>query len=117
MLASGIIQQSILDVVELINPSHTGKYLAQKLFEVTNDFGITKAIISVTRYNTSCNTAMLDHFGRMVWANYMSLSNEEKVYHSVMFNRINGDVRCSAQINNTAVQAGKSLFIIVCFMT
>ncbi|TEY36874.1 hypothetical protein BOTCAL_0540g00020 [Botryotinia calthae] len=105
-LDSGIIQQSILDVVELRNPSHTGKYLAQKLFEVTNDFGITKAIISITRDNTSCNTVMLDHFERMVWANYMSLSNEEKAYHSVMFNRINGDVRCSAQINNAAVQAG-----------
>ena len=39
---------TILDIIELENPSYTGLYLAQELIKVTDTYNITKVVISVT---------------------------------------------------------------------
>ena len=36
----------LLDIIELTNPVHDGRYLCDKLLEVTNRLGITCAVIS-----------------------------------------------------------------------
>jgi hypothetical protein len=55
----------LLDI-ELTNPVHDGRYLCKKLLEVTNRLGITCAVMSVTRDNTSPNDTMLEEFEAVV---------------------------------------------------
>jgi len=52
----------ILEALELQDPIYSGAYMAQLLLQVTDDFGITNAIFTVTRNNASPNNVMLDGF-------------------------------------------------------
>jgi hypothetical protein len=38
----------LLDIIELTDPVHSGEYLAEKLFEITNSLKITKAVFTIT---------------------------------------------------------------------
>ena len=53
---------TLLDIIELTDPVHSGEVLCAKLLEVTDRLGITCAIISVTRDNAKPNDTMLDNF-------------------------------------------------------
>jgi hypothetical protein len=52
----------LLDIIELIDPVHSGEYLAEKLSEVTDSLKITKAVFTITRDNASLNNTMLKEF-------------------------------------------------------
>jgi hypothetical protein len=52
----------ILEVLELQDPVHSGAYMTQLLLQVTNDFGITNSIFTVTRNNASPNNVILNGF-------------------------------------------------------
>jgi hypothetical protein len=51
-------KSTLLDIIELENPVHSGLYLAAELLKVTNNYGITHTIISVTRDNASVNDTL-----------------------------------------------------------
>jgi hypothetical protein len=97
---------TLLDIIELRNPVHSGEYLATKMLEVTDRLGITCAILSVTRDNASPNDTMLDEFEAVVAGQYDLMSDRDQAYFCCKFNRKEGDVRCCAHIYNIAVQAG-----------
>jgi hypothetical protein len=46
------LRHTVLDVIELQEPIHSGEYLAQQLIAVT-DYGITPAVFTITRDNKS----------------------------------------------------------------
>lgn len=73
------IQQSILNIIKLTTPLYTNKYLAQKLFDIINNFSITKAIISIIYNNTNYNNIILNHFKRIVLTNHTILSKKKKI--------------------------------------
>lgn len=91
-------------MVHLEEPVHSDKYLAEKLVKVTNDFGITSSIFTITRDNATNNDSMLNSFeGATDGIKYTALQPWG-------FSRKYGDVRCMAHILNLAVQdALKSL--------
>ena len=39
---------TVLDLMELVEPIHSGEYLAEKLVEITDSLGITGAIFTIT---------------------------------------------------------------------
>ncbi len=96
----------LLDIIELTNPVHNGKYLAEKLLEVTNRLSITCSILAITRDNASPNNVMLDYFQTAV-ADQWNLMEEKEKIKIIKFDRKDGDVRCCAHIYNLAVQASK----------
>ena len=57
---TGVQELLLLDIIELENPIYSGKYLVEKLLEVTDCLNITRAIISITRDNVAPNNVMLD---------------------------------------------------------
>lgn len=81
-------------------------YLCKKLLVVTDDWGITNSIISITRDNASSNNVMLDEFEAIVAQRKDEMEEEEQALYSLKFNRKEGDVRCCAHVYNIAVQAG-----------
>jgi hypothetical protein len=102
----GIMESLTLDIIELTNPIHSGKYLAKKMLEVTDLLGITCATISITRDNASPNNVMLDEFEAIVADQWDTMNKEDQVQFCCKFNRKDGDVRCVAHIYNITVQAG-----------
>jgi hypothetical protein len=52
----------LLDIIELVDPVHSGEYLARKLSEITDSLKITHAIFTITRDNASSNNTMLREF-------------------------------------------------------
>ena len=94
----------VLDVAHLSEPIHTGEYLAEKLLEVTDSYGVTKAIFTVTRDNTSVNTVMLKKLKSV------AAEGEECSQQQWPFTVREGDVRCMAHIINLAVQAALRTF-------
>jgi len=101
----GLTVSLLLDILELSLPVHSGKYLCQKLLEVTNRLDITCSIISVTRDNASPNDTMLQEFEDEVHAQYTNMEGEDYARFCCHFNRQEGDVRCCAHIYNIKVQA------------
>jgi hypothetical protein len=97
----------LIDIIELTDPIHDGHYLCTKLVEVTDRIGITSAIISITRDNASPNDTMLADFEAVVEERWMVMSGRQRLFFSLKFNKLEGDVRCCAHIYNIAVQAGK----------
>jgi hypothetical protein len=51
----------LLDIVYLKDPIYSGKYFAEQLLLVTNNFNITEYIFTVTRDNIKPNNIMLDN--------------------------------------------------------
>jgi hypothetical protein len=41
----------VLDIIHLKEPIHSGEYLAEQLQAITDDFGITNGVFTVTRDN------------------------------------------------------------------
>ena len=105
----GILHNMVLSIVELPNPLHSGKYLSKRLFQITEHFGITEAVMTVTRDNASPNDTMLKDYERRVNEKYKTLSSGDQCCYCLKFNRTDGDVRCCAHIYNIAVNAGKNL--------
>jgi hypothetical protein len=108
-LVNGTKISTILDIIELTNPVHSGEYLATKMLEVTDRLGITCSVLSVTRDNASPNDIMLDEFEAVVAGQFDLMSDRDQAYFCCKFNRKEGDVRCCAHIYNIAVQAGNLL--------
>lgn len=101
----GFHHSIILDIIELEDATHDGKYLCEKLLEVTDRLYITCSIISVTRDNASPNDSMLDDFEKAVEERWQALEEAEQLQFCCKFNRINRDIRCCAHVYNLAVQA------------
>jgi len=89
----------LLDVINLLEPIHSGEYLAQELLSVTDDFKITSGVFTITRDNASNNTAMLSQY-EIGAADTPTTTNQPW-----SFSVKDGDVRCMAHIINLAVQA------------
>lgn len=97
----------LLDIIKLEDAIHSGRYLYEKLLEITDRFDITSSIISITRNNASPNNTMLEEFEAVVEERWEQMEEAEQVDKFLRFNRIKGDVRYYAHIYNIAVQAGK----------
>lgn len=98
----------LLDIIELTDAVHNGPYLAKKLLEVTDRFQITSSVISITRDNAAPNDVMLAEFEAEVANKYDLMEEADKAFYFLQYNRVEGDVRCTAHIYNLAVQAGES---------
>jgi hypothetical protein len=59
------MRNTILDVIHLQEPIHSGEYLAEQLINVTDDYSITPAIFTITRDNASTNTTMLLEYEKL----------------------------------------------------
>jgi hypothetical protein len=92
-----------LDVVKLTEPIHFGKYLAQELLAITNNFNITTTVFTVTQDNASANDVMLDEFEAELYNKRVSMADWPKQPWN--FTQKEGDVRCIEHIINLAVQA------------
>ena len=89
----------VLGVVHLRELIHIGEYFAETLLKVTNSYGLTKAIFTVTRDNASANTVMLKKLGSV------AAEGEECSQQLWPFTVREDDVCCMAHIINLAVQA------------
>jgi hypothetical protein len=107
---------TLLDILEIPEPVHSGAYLCQKLVEVTNRFEITCAIISVTRDNAKPNDTMLEEYEAAVADQYDLMDEKDQAFFCCKFNRGEGDVRCCAHIYNIAVQVGQSSFWLLAYI-
>ena len=85
-------------MIHLEEPVHSGEYLARELLHVTNAFGITGSVFTITRDNAKPNDSMLACFE----------SGNNNVHFTSLqpwgFTRKEADVRCMAHILNLAVQ-------------
>jgi hypothetical protein len=97
---------TILDIIELENPSYTGLYLAQELIKVTDAYDITKAVISVTRDNATTNDTLLSEYQEMVQLQYQQMGEEDQARFFLQFQREEGDIGCVSHIYNLGVMAG-----------
>ena len=93
------MRNTILDVIHLQEPIHSGEYLAKQMINVTDDYSITPAIFTVTRDNASTNTTMLLEYEKLASAQPVTLK-QPWAYTAKA-----GDVRCIGHIINIAVQA------------
>ena len=89
---------TILDIIQLKEPIHSGAYPAEQLLSVTNDFGITGSVFTITRDNASNNTVMLQPFETA------AASADWTVEQPWTFTVKEGDVQCMAHMINLAVQ-------------
>jgi len=92
-----------MDIVELKEPIHSGEYLADELKSITNSFGVTQAVFTVTRDNAFANDVMLNNFEAEAYNQQMS--TQDQLEQPWNFTRKEGDVRCIRHIINLAVQA------------
>jgi hypothetical protein len=93
------LKSTVLDVVHLLEPIHSGEYLAEQMINVTDDYHITPAIFTCTRDNASANTAMLLEYEKL------ACKHEPSLQQPWSFTVKEGDVRCLGHIINLAVQA------------
>jgi hypothetical protein len=56
----------------LKEPIHSSEYLADKLKSITNSFGVTQAVFTVTRDNASANDVILNNFEAEAYNQQMS---------------------------------------------
>ena len=89
-----------MDIIELIDPVHSGEYLAEKLSEITDSLRITKAVFTITRDNAASNNTMLNEFE--VTASFYEA--DDCLQQPWSFTRKEGDVWCIRHIINLAVQ-------------
>ena len=57
-----IHNSTILDLIELKEPIHSSEYLALMVVKITDSFGITHLVFTITRDNASPNNTMLANF-------------------------------------------------------
>jgi hypothetical protein len=53
---------TIIDIVELKEPIHSGEYLSDELVAITDNFRVTQAVFTITRDNAAANDVMLNNF-------------------------------------------------------
>ena len=92
------MHSKLLDVVHLKEPIQSRDYLAERLHTVTEAFGITKAIFTITRDNASANTVILRAFKSV------AREGDDSLQLPWSFTMKEGDARCMAHIINIAVQ-------------
>jgi hypothetical protein len=97
----------ILDVIYMEDPVHSGVYMCDLLAKVTEEFGITSSIFTITRDNASPNNVMLDEFEAIVADKWDAMCHEDQARFQLKFTRKNGDIRCLCHVVNIGVQAGK----------
>jgi hypothetical protein len=102
-----INQALILDVLELLEPVHSGVYMCQELIKVTDFFEITMAIFTVSHDNAKPNTTLVREFQAAVEERYQELSDEDQARFSLQFKVSSGSIRCFAHTINLAVQEGQ----------
>jgi hypothetical protein len=93
------MRTTILDVIHLQEPIHSGEYLAEQMMNVTDNYSITPAIFIITRDNASTNTTMLLEYEKLASTNPISLKQPWAFIAKA------GDVRCIRHIINIAIQA------------
>ena len=79
---------TVLDVIELREPIHSGEYLAEHLIAVIDDYGITPAVFTITRDNASAHTTMLSEYENL------ACKNETTLQQQWAYTTKEGDVRC-----------------------
>jgi hypothetical protein len=97
---------TLLNILEIDKPVHSGVYLAKKLLKVTDRLQITCVIISIIRDNAKPNDTMFDEFEAVVSDQYNVMNDKDQAFFCCKFNHAEGDVRCCAYIYNITVQAG-----------
>lgn len=98
-----VYQHCVLDIIHLKEPIHLGEYLAEQLQAITDDFGITNGVFTITQDNASNNTVMLAEFEIGACTGIASIQQPWS------FIVKEGDVRCMAHIINLAVQAALTM--------
>ena len=93
------MRNTILDVIYLQEPIHSGEYLAEQMINMTDDYCIIPAIFTVTRDNASTNTIMLLEYKKLALAQPITLK-QPWAYTAKA-----GDICCIGHIINIAVQA------------
>jgi len=88
----------VLDVLYLKEPIHSGDYLARALLGITDEYGISDAIHTITRDNASANDLLLRTYESLV----ATRQTEQQPWP---FTVRNGDVRCITHVLNLSVQA------------
>ena len=63
-------RSNILDVILLTEPIHSGKYMSEQLYKVTEFFGITMAVFTCSRDNAKPNDCLLHDFEKKVQEQY-----------------------------------------------
>jgi hypothetical protein len=96
-------QSTVLDLIELKEPIHSGEYLAEMLAKITNSFGVTHAISTITCDNALSNDVMLSNFESKAYTQRIALLHS--IEHPWSFTRKEGDIQCLGHIINLAVQA------------
>jgi hypothetical protein len=79
---------------KLLTGSHTGQYMAEILFEITEDMEITEKLFCVTTDGASSNTKMMDSFSRILLERKGIQWDHEEMH-----------INCLDHIINLAVQA------------
>ena len=92
----------LLDIIKLTDLVHSGKYLAEKLSEITDSLGITSAIFTVTQDNAISNNSMLDEFESI--AEEYKQSKPESVQQPWSFTWKEGDICYLRHVINLAVR-------------
>jgi len=107
-------RSNILDVIELTEPIHSGTYMGDELFKITQFFGITMAVFTISRDNARPNDCLLKVFEEKVQAEYEKLGDLEQAQFHLRFQISNGDIRCFAHIINLGVQCCKLFLLFDC---
>ncbi|CAG7827377.1 unnamed protein product [Allacma fusca] len=89
-------QQLVLDF-DILQGRHKGKKLAESIFKVLNEFGITSKLLAVTCDNASNMNTMVEELARLLKAEKIDLKPEDR------------RVRCLAHIINLACQSAISV--------
>jgi hypothetical protein len=96
----------VLDIIELIEPIHSGHYLCEELLKVTDYYDITKAVFTITHDNAGPNDTLLREFEAKVEENYQGMNELDQAKYMLRFKISFGSIRCCAHVLNLAVQDG-----------
>lgn len=93
----GMARELLLSFVQIVH--HTGKSIAQSLFDTFIEYGVAKNVLSITLDNASANTTAIKELKSLYTVNNIQLPFAGKYMHS----------RCLAHIINLMARDGLSL--------
>ena len=102
-------QSLILDVIELLEPIHSGVYMCEELIKVTDYFDLTLAVFTISHDNARPNDSLLKEFEEKSKDRYEELNDKDQARFSLRFKVSSGSIRCFVHIINLAVQEGESV--------
>jgi len=96
-----------LDLIYLTEVEHSGEYMCKELLKVTDFYGISMSIFTVTRDNASLNNTLLTELEASINSRYYELEGIDHARFFLRFKVFSGDIRCFTHIINLGVQQGK----------